>query len=229
MKLSKKFKDATFLALVFGTLTWFFLACLFFFFMPAELFDPKLWAAVILIDIACILLVVFTNVDVSYVNSFTTSISLMQITYYVHSYDMHMVYLFFMLGTFSATINSLIGAEKIHLYLYGAVTFFCAASILFHPAPFSLIISLGLMAGALFSIVTTLVNKKVRDENLVIKIELTQAKKYAHEINSPLLVVKGRIGQVIKRGKHLEPSDIEKLLKADENIDRISKIVKLVG
>lgn len=105
----------------------------------------------------------------------------------------------------------------------------CSITVAFNPTQYSIIISLGFMIGASFTIATTLVSKKLKEENMRIKIELDQAKKYAHEINSPLLVVKGRVGQVMKKGINLQEEDIKKLKKADENIDKISKIVKMVG
>ncbi|MCB9061254.1 MAG: hypothetical protein H6622_07010 [Halobacteriovoraceae bacterium] len=225
----QKIKDATFLGIVFGTLTWFGMAMLMQTFLPPELFNFTPWAIIIGIDIFCIAVILFSNIDVKAVNLFTTSISLIQLTYCAHLYNLHIIYLFFLLGTFSATINSLISSEKIHIFIYSLVTMLCSITVAFNPTQYSIIISLGFMIGASFTIATTLVSKKLKEENMRIKIELDQAKKYAHEINSPLLVVKGRVGQVMKKGINLQEEDIKKLKKADENIDKISKIVKMVG
>lgn len=226
MEVSKRMKDQVFTAVLLGTIFWAFYGTLFHFFMPPEYFDYRSWAIVIIIDVICIVYYLIFKSNISAIDCFTKVITMIQISYCLYQYDLHIVYLFSMVGLFSVTMPTFVSSESKYIYVYALTSMLCGASLLFSSSEYKILIGIGCIIGPLFSAILTITNKKTRDENVKMKVELEQAKIYAHEINNPLVVVKAGIDQLLKKSEYLDQEDIDRLVKAQKNIDRITDILK---
>lgn len=226
MEIKKKITDQIFISILLGTVFWAFYAVLCSYFLPKEFFDYRSWAVIIAIDIFCMLYYLFFKSNINMIDCFTKVITLIQIAYCLHQYDLHIVYLFSMVGLFGVTMPTFVSSESKYIYIYAATAMLCGISYLFTSSDYRILIGIGSIIGPLFSAILTITNKKTRDENVKMKVELEQARIYAHEINNPLVVVKARIDQLIKKSPSLDPEDVDKLLKAQRNIDRIAQILK---
>lgn len=219
-------KDQVFLSIVLGTIFWGFYGLTLYYLLPENLYHYSSWAIVIGIDVLCILYFIFFRSHIKAIDCFTKVITLIQIAYCLHMYDLHVVYLFSMIGLFGVTIPSFVSSDIKYIYAYTVTGMLCGASYFFTNAEYSALIGIGSVIGPLFSGIITVSNKKTRDENITMKVELEQARLYAHEINNPLVIVKASVDRMLSKTDDLDPKDSELLSKAHTNIDRIADILK---
>lgn len=212
--------------MIVGTCLWMVLAFILALFMPANAFSLNSWLPIIFSDIACLIIVRFKKFNINNIYLYSMLTGLAQMTYMLHAYDFHIVYLLLMVGTTASVTNSMMHSENKQIWIYGICTTLCALSILLIRAPYTDAVAFGYAVGIIFYTSSTLSNKKLKNENIRIRTQLEEAMRYAHDINSPLLVVKGRLGQVLKGD--LTDEQRRKLTIAENAADKIAKIVTAV-
>lgn len=210
-----------------GTILWVVIAVLMGLFLSPEYFSVDSWSIIVVSDIVCIYVIRFRGANVKNVYLYSMITGLIQMTYLVHRYDFHLAYILLLIGTSASTAGSMIHADNKHIWSYGIFATICSLSILFIDNSNSELVAFGFSSGIIFFTATTFANKKLKNENIRIRTQLEEAKKYAHDINSPLSVVKGRIHQVL-REENLDPRIRNKLENADKSADKIASIVKAV-